>query len=124
MTEKIRVTIYVDKGVWDKVRVASWGEHKSASKYLEDLIRHFVKPGVMDEIAPEVLIEPSGQEQSANVKKEAETLADGQAKLDAIRKGRDIKKDKIAKVKDSVRIESVTGFSGGYSKGDQTRKGK
>ena len=53
-------------------------------------------------------------------KTEAQIIAEGQANLDAIRADRDIKTDKIQKVKEKV--ESVTGFSGGYSKDYQARK--
>ena len=41
--------------------------------------------------------------------------AEGQAKLDEARKGREIKKEKIAKVAD--RIKSLTGYSGARPKG-------
>lgn len=50
-------------------------------------------------------------------KTEAEIIAEGQANLDATRKARGIKIDKM-----KGRVESVTGFSGSYSKEHQSRK--
>ena len=73
------VTIYIDEGVWESAKEISWSQKKSASRWVEDLIiaNRVVEVPVMD----------AGQR------------AEGQAKLDAARKGRSIKKEKIEKSK-------------------------
>ena len=38
MTNKIRVTIYIDEGVWERVKNEAWSQKQSASRLVEELI--------------------------------------------------------------------------------------
>jgi len=111
---KKRISIYIDEGVWDKLKEAAWVARKSASAYLGDVIN-----GVVD--VPE-LIADDVHEVRDKLSKAEDMLrkVQGQAELDAARAAKEIKSDTIERSRE--RIQSLTGHVGGFSKNKQVGK--
>ena len=148
----MRKTIYVkDEGLWADLKVKAEAVGISVSEYLMRGISGKVEPvekfegfkeqldrmeGKVDSLLVDfanAMIEGHAAVQNTSpvsedmpidppVRKESSIKAQaaGQAEYDSNREGRDIKQDKIAKVRQKV--ESLTKFSGAYSKEHQTRK--
>ena len=112
--------------IWEGVKDSAWESRESASAYLEKLIK---SGGKDSKTAPKKPIEPPVRKEAPKPEMSVKERAVGQAKLDADREAREIKRDKITKVKargvqavDMGEIQSLMGRSGGYSKEHQTRK--
>jgi hypothetical protein len=132
MTNKIRITIYIKKGVWEEVKEIAWERRESASAFLEKLIKSGKKKftssprdekceSFKTEIKEPVKEQPVPKPEISESEK-VKVQAAGQAEYDSAREKRNIKKEKIELVKSRVPVESLTRFSGAYSKEHQTRK--
>ena len=130
---KKRISVYIDEGIWELAKSEARrlsvevSADISASEVVEDAIKAFIgkepKKPKREFITKPLDVEiPLEKKEKIGVKTEAQVIAEGQAKLDAIRKDRDIKKDKIEGRKMGERVESLTGFSGPLTKAHQTRK--
>ena len=76
---KKRITIYIEEGVWEKIKFLAWGEKKSASRWLEDLVREGDSPvpgGIMEEIKSSGNVEHEGDPVAADF-----VTADGDLKV-------------------------------------------
>jgi hypothetical protein len=98
---KKRVTIYIDECVWDDVKESAWKSRVSASQYLEDLVTgaNFV-PNPVLEVSDSVPVEldiQTGEMRNMSV----EDLAERQKELDAEKAKRNIKEEKIKRVRES-----------------------
>jgi hypothetical protein len=106
----MRKTIYVpNEKVWVDVQKTAGSMNLSVSQYLLGG-EHMPRKSQLDRMESKIdllipkgkfgkpMIDDSGykEAQESSNKANAEMLADSQAKLDAVRKGRDIKRDKIA----------------------------
>ena len=129
MTDKIRVTIYIDKGVWGYVQEQAFNKstkdnRKSASSWVEDLIRTRM-PGVQSEAKvpdePPVGGKKQLADEAAALKKATEKfIPDGKPDFDAIQAAN--KEAKLAKLKKSgLKPASDIPFVN-YSKSKQTGK--
>ena len=113
MSDKIRVTIYIDGGIWGEVKLAALHrsilkkESVSASELVSEFILFGLK-GSREEPKGKPLIDVLAiddaeilnvTEPVSDVPQEAEILAKAQAKLDAERARRNIKTDKIESLK-------------------------
>ena len=126
MTNKKRVTIYIDSDVWKEVKEIAWSRRESASKWVKDLIitnlvirvgkeerislknpisvaRAQIPTGFIDELESEKA-EDVRHNMGAFVKSlpkdkktDAEIIAKGQARLDAIRKEKGTPKQEAVK---------------------------
>ena len=148
---KKRISVYIDEGFCETAKIEARrlsvevNADISASEVVEDAIKAFcgvekVPPVKKDEFKTDVsdavpegevhVIDDSGNKvaEIKNLDKtEAQILAEGQAKLDATRKDRDIKKEQVARSKEKLAKGPVTGLmghSGPLSKASQVGKKK
>lgn len=110
---KKRISIYIEEGIWDLAKVEARrisvevNLDISASEVVEDSIKEFcgvkdVPPVKKDKFKTVVseIVEAVESFEKTYDRTEAQIIAEGQAKLDAARKGRgSVKAEKIAKVK-------------------------
>jgi hypothetical protein len=110
---KKRISIYIDSDIWEDVktearnRSALVGKDISASQLSEDALRGFLSclPKRCTECHKIMKHCECGEKPTQIVVSQiypdewCKRVSGGQAKLDASRKGRDIKKEKIAKIK-------------------------
>jgi hypothetical protein len=118
---KKRISVYIDEGVWELAKTEARrisveiNSDISGSEVVEDAIKAFCKVPVIKGKAVQAKTDIPSLEEKAPTKDRAV----GQADLDSKREKRDIKKEKIEKVREQV--TSLTGFVGGYSKDHQAR---